>query len=259
MKIWKAHFRDERHDTDIDIINTEGDYNSDPVSFTLDEVTFAGTSLADLQPVETDIERAQERFNICKAGGFDAPFGEVPYWYMLQRYSLDVDIPVMAVRRRDNCDVQGTLHISYEFREHDPQQLQSIYKCDEERIYPDDLHVNDFTLHIDGKVCPAERRSLCFENPLMDISRALAPEYYLKCCFTCQYSDYSPYGCDDFGSMQCFLRQKENYLRVNTKMEYFDLLTDDYDLRQETFLCGGFEPRTLCEGYRGYVDGVGDC
>lgn len=33
-------------------------------------------------------------------------------------------------------------------------------------------------------------------------------DYYIKCCFTCQYSDYSPYGSDDYGLMLRFCRHK---------------------------------------------------
>ena len=42
MQRWKAHYKDALHDTDIEILNTEGDYSSDPLSFVLDGITFKG-------------------------------------------------------------------------------------------------------------------------------------------------------------------------------------------------------------------------
>ena len=211
MKIWKAHFRDEKHDVFTDIVNTEGDYRTDPLSLTIDGVTFAGTGLCDLHPAAgTDMAKACERFNILKQGGFEVADSDVPYWYTLQRYALDVSIPVTVVRRCDNCEVEGILQYSFEFTEHDPGNIQAICLCDGERVYPDDVNVLDFTLYIDGTGYSSEKRTVCFENALMDISRKISPDYYLKCCFTCRYSDYSPYGSDDFGSMECFSRQKES-------------------------------------------------
>ena len=43
MQYWKAHYKDALHDTDIQIVNTEGVYGTDPLSFTLDNIKFHGT------------------------------------------------------------------------------------------------------------------------------------------------------------------------------------------------------------------------
>ena len=257
MQIWKAHYRDEFHDTDIDIVNTEKEYNTDPLSFTLDGITFVGTAPDDLHPADdTDIEKAGGRFNILKQGGFGIDKTEIPYWYTLQRYELETDIPVNAVRRSDGCEVQGRIHIFYKFTEHDPARTQAISVCDGARVYPDDLNVLEFSLYTDGKKYSSTRKSSDFETALTDISGQMSGEYYLKCCFTCQYSDYSPYGNDTFGTLQCFKEQKENYLKVSSKTDYFNNLDDNWKYRQETFICGEYEPRTRCEGYRGFVNGV---
>ena len=256
MKIWKAHYKDKNHDAFIEIKNTEGDYNSDPLSFTLDGITFKGATIADFQISADDAEKASDRFCIMKAGGFSSGGSVVPYWYTLQRYSLDVEIPVTVVRRSDNIDLQGSIRVSFEYTEHDLSKTQCQYYCNDERVYHDDVTVNEFSLQIDGKKFESSKKTLYFESALMDLQRQISPEYYLKCCFTCQYSDYSPYGCDDYGCMLCYRKQKDSYLRVNSKDEYFEYLTDDYEIRQETFLCGEFEPRIKCEGYRGYVDGI---
>lgn len=45
---------------------------------------------------------------------------------------------------------------------------------------------------------------------------------------------------------------------MNDKAGYFDRLEGlDCEIEQETNVCGEFEERTRCEGYRGMVDGIG--
>ena len=45
---------------------------------------------------------------------------------------------------------------------------------------------------------------------------------------------------------------------MNDKAGYFDRLEGlDCEIEQETSVCGEFEERTRCKGYRGMVDGIG--
>ena len=47
MKRWKAYFTDALHQEEIQIINTEEAYNSNPLFFTLEGIRFQGTSLGE--------------------------------------------------------------------------------------------------------------------------------------------------------------------------------------------------------------------
>ena len=257
MKIWKAHYKDKYHDTFVDIINTECDSTKNPLSFTLDKIKFIGRSLDDFQLAdETKYDEAKEKFCIFKAGGFNVGDTLIPYWYELQRYILDIEIPVKAFRKRDNCEVQGKICISYEYAEHEAGKSGVKSYCDDKLVYHDDLKVSYFSLHIEQKVYNSAEKTIYFETALYDVCKQIAQDYYLKCCFTCQYSDYSPYGNDSYGCMLCYCRHKEDYLKVNNKYDYFDYLDDDYDVRQETYYCEQFDFRNKCSGYRGFVDGI---
>ena len=65
MQIWKAHFKDQYHDTVIDIVNSEEEYKNNPLSFTLDGVKFEGTGIGDFQLADdTKYNEAKEKFNI---------------------------------------------------------------------------------------------------------------------------------------------------------------------------------------------------
>lgn len=90
-----------------------------------------------------------------------------------------------------------------------------------------------------------------FESLFEDIQSQFNSRYILKNCFGCLYSDYSVYGQGALGSMLCFVRQKEKYLKVKTKFEYMENLTNDYDMVQEIFLCDKFQTRRKGTGYRG--------
>ena len=94
-------------------------------------------------------------------------------------------------------------------------------------------------------------RSGLFEGELLDLQKQLPEDIYIRTCFNCLYSDYSPYGQGLFGTMMCFKNIKEEYLKVNSKDEFFNI-HEDYDkLVQETFLCEEFKRRTDGTGYRG--------
>lgn len=237
MQILKANYKDSLHDTMIDILNTEEDSRTEPLSFILDGVKFQGRTLDDFYLADDiQYDAVKDKFCILKAGGYSVGNTKIPYWYELQRYALDIEIPVKAVRKHDNCEIQGMIHFSFEH---------------------DDGNVYDFTLHVDGVSYSSKKNTLYFESALHEICNQMAQDYYMKCCFTCQYSDYSPYGNDNYGCMLCYCRYKEEYLKVNNKDDYFKYLEDkDCDVRQETYLCNEYDLRNKCSGYRGFVNGV---
>jgi len=90
-----------------------------------------------------------------------------------------------------------------------------------------------------------------FEGVFDVLKNRLPAEVTLKSCYTCQYSDYSVYGSQVFGSMLCFRNHKEAYLQVKDKDEYMHLMDQYERMVQETYLCDDFEHRRKGTGYRG--------
>ena len=262
MQYWKAHYEDAYHDTEIDILNTEADYSTDPLSFTLDGIVFQGTSPADFHLADAaQCEEACRKFSLLKWGGYHTKYQITsPYTYDLQRYALEVEIPVSVFRKSDQCIVAGRIRLAFQYREPDMSKSRTVALCDDEKVYRDDVVVSEFSLFIEGICYRSGKRTLWFEEALKDISRQMQDRYYLKSCFTCQYADYSPYGSDDYGLMLCYVRHKEDCLKVNSKDDYFAFLEEkDFDGRQETYLCSQYSPRNRAGGYRGYVEGTMDC
>ncbi len=259
MQRWKAHYKDALHDTDIEILNTEGDYSSDPLSFVLDGITFKGTGPADFQLADVEqYEEAGRKFALLKWGGHHSEYHVTsPYMYDLQRYALEVEIPVSVFRKKDRQTVEGRILLAFRYDRSDVSKGHSIMLCDDERVYRDEAVVSEFSLCVDGIYYKSRKMSLWFEEALKDISVQMKDSYYMKCCFTCQYSDYSPYGSDDYGTMLCYCRHKDDCLKVNDKADYFAFLEGkDFDGRQETYLCSQYSLRDRAAGYRGFVEGA---
>lgn len=256
MKYWKAHYKDEFHDEDILIANEEADKIRN-LTFTVDGITFWGGDISNFDLKDrAQNETAQQRFSLLKWGGTMSEINHTsPYVYTLQRYALNIQIPIQVVRTADGSGVEGVLHVGYRYVPHDMEKIQIRWHCDDQRVWADDLEVTDFCLCVDGEEFSVSCEDLWFESNLQELIRMMAPQYRLKCCFTCQWSDYSPYGADDFGTMLCYRAHKEEYLRVNTKNDYFEHLEElPVEQRQETYICPDFAVRDQCEGYRGFVE-----
>lgn len=259
MQYWKAHYRDALHDTDLLILNTEEDYCTEPLSFTLDGVTFRGTCPWDFHlEDEARYDEAREKFRLLKWGGHNSKYNlDSPYLYDLQRYACRLEIPVSAVRKRDDLLVPGALLLAFQYDEPDKSKPHCRVLCDDVPGYRDEVRVSEFALCVDGRRYESRKGTLYFEAALNELCGQMKDDYYLKCCFTCQYSDYSPYGNDDYGLMLCYRRHKDDCLRVHNKQDYFCYLEGkDFDGRQETWLCGEYRRRSQTGGYRGFVDGV---
>lgn len=259
MQRWKAHYKDALHDTAIEIINTEQDYSTEPLSFALDGITFCASSFADFHlKDEAQYTEAGQKFSLLKWGGRHSGIHIVtPYVYDLQGYELEVGIPITVIQKSNGQPAAGVLFLSFGHTPPDLSKPHSIRMCDDVRVYPEDVAVREFSLLVGGVRCQSAEKTLWFEAALHDISKQIKNDYYLKCCFTCQYSDYSPYGSDDYGTMLCFCRHKKACLKVNSKADFFSFLEGkNFDGRQETYLCKEYCPRSQASGYRGFVEGI---
>lgn len=251
---YKAHYTDDRHDLDIVIKNFFVNEKRFELFFLIDDIAFVGTSFCDFELADDGMYiEASEKFCIQKFGGslYNHDF---PYIYCLQRYTLYVEIPVELINQNTHMNEKGLLQVQYNLKKHDMSVNQARFILDGQRIYMDDILCEKFQIYFCGKIYSADNPSTYFEYSLIQIIKKCRNDFMLKCCFTCQYSDYSPYGSDDFGTMLCYKNHKDVYLTVNDKNGFFDRLEGlDCDIQQETNLCDEFEERRKCEGYRGFV------
>ena len=258
MITYKAHYKDEKHDIDIDITNTEE--KGDSLFFEIDGVRFCGMALDEFELMSPEkYYIGALPFRLMKYGGDlrkDADGNEyrTSCYYILQRFELEIKIPVTVVRLSDSRDMDAYISLKYRYREHtETDRNNCITECDNERIFPDVYDHEDFSLHIGDETIKG-KQTADFETALLSIYKQIKDRYEMRCCFTCQYSEYSPYGNCEFGSMMCYRKHKEEYLKVNSKASFFQYVDGlDYEQKQETHICKEFAPRNQCEGYRGYV------
>lgn len=252
MKQFKAHYQDDRHDLDLLITSRGGGKELNTLSFSIHGFAFSGTcfdafELDDL----SQYEETRAQFHLLK---WNAPHNPDRCFCDLQRYKMDVELPICVCGPTGSPIPGACLRLSFQLLPHSPAKTQSIITYNRQRVFRDDVLCTRFQMNIGSDVYESGRKDLCFEYALLELYRKLPPKYRLKCCFTCQYSDYSPYGSDDFGTMLCYADNKEKYLSVNNKDDYFQYLEAlSYSLRQETDLCAAFEPRITCGGYRGFL------
>jgi hypothetical protein len=105
-------------------------------------------------------------------------------------------------------------------------------------------------LSADGGAYTTGRHDLV-ETALIELGERLPGRGRLRCCFGCDFSDYSPYGNGVFGTLYCFRTAKREYRRVVDKDALFDLWDKTAGAVQETWLCEEWEPRIAGRGYRG--------
>ena len=107
------------------------------------------------------------------------------------------------------------------------------------------------SIDFDGKSFASCGQHGWFEDELVELHQRLPEFVYLKCCFNCAFSDYSPAGSGLFGGLACFRDNKEQYLKVENKRDLFQIWETMTDWVQETYLCAEFEKRVAGTGYRG--------
>ncbi len=151
-------------------------------------------------------------------------------------YALDCEIPVAFVRT--NQTTQATLHVHLELGE--PRANGGV---DREEL--------KLKLVTADQLFESAGQHGFFEDALKDLETKLPTGAYLKCCFACAFSDYSPAGQGLFGGLICFRFHKQEYQTFTGKPAYFRLIEKTHEIVQETYLCPEFERRVPGTGYRG--------
>lgn len=249
MEKWKVHYTDENHDIKTEIVNH---FSKENIVYSLcmqlGGILFQGMAFDDFEIIHTgDIETANREFSIFK-------WGETPkYHYELQRYKLEIKIPIKVIDIYSDKSLDALIHFTVEKTEDEEKNSNCRTMLDEKRVFPDKISCLFFHLIIGDDIFETEHPNLDFETSLLQICKKIEYKYLIKCCFGCLYSDYSPYGNNHFATMLCYLSVSDKYVQVSDKDSYWNVY-DSGEQKQETFLCDGFKPRVNClGGYRGSI------
>ncbi|MEO0413933.1 MAG: DUF6304 family protein [Verrucomicrobiota bacterium] len=147
---------------------------------------------------------------------------------------ISVEIPVLAKidQQETEIDFTFTIDLGPPNKERPHSLTHRIYTIS--TILPDETKL--------------ESRTGSIEDSLLQIISQLPDTIELRCCFTCAFSDYSPTGNCEFGTMLCFRNIKDEYSQLKGK-DILDLQEDD--LVQETDYCKEWQQRKPDTGYRG--------
>lgn len=254
----KAHFKDQNHDTDLVIINSGTYDNGATFSFELDGIRFVSEcgTLRDFQLADpVCFEEAKNKFHILRWGGNEKSDGALNYTYVLQRFEMRVEFPIVLFDKHAEKNVDGILYFAYELLEGGPGAAKVMDGS--EVVYIDGCKVLAFGVNVGDKNYECDYKTEYFETSMNELSGKMQDDYHMLCCFTCQYSDYSPFGNMEFGDMQCYKDHKDEYLSIKTKDGFIERLGNLAGIRkQEISYCDEFRLRNICDGYRGFVDGI---
>lgn len=256
MELWSAHYKDKQHDLDCVIENHYKEELANPsLKMCIGGVIFWGCELDDWELSQTEseanIRNIMDRFSLLKYGN-----KESGYHYWLQSYQLQIKIPTLVFSLIERREIPAELDIVFN---NCPQEEARVdYKLDGESVKSNANNCEKFVLLIEGQIYEAVNPSEFFEDSLQSICKQITGKYYLCNCFGCLYSDYSPYGQGNIGSLCCFVENKEKYLKVYSKYEgeytIWDAFNDGFVQCQETAICKLFAPRINClGGYRGEI------
>lgn len=248
--IYKALYKDEFHNIKTEIINEFNELDQDIyIKMKIDDIEFYST---DLVSFEIDYDKYAfdkiSNFKILK-------YGHNPnYYYCLQNYSLEIEIPMIFVKCDNDTEINGMLMFKYEHVSDDNNNQNrsgSKFMLDNIRVFPDIIEAKYFYIKIDDEIITSDDLTLDFDANFLAMNSKLKNRYYLKNCFGCMYSDYSPLGNDYFGTMLCFKKVSDQYIKIIGK-DIFNL--ESYAIQvQEIYCCKSFKKRCGDIGYRGSI------
>ncbi len=110
LEKWKVHYKDETHDIETYI---ESDFSDGNICYSLtlmlDDIEFKGMEFADWEVANTrDVAAASRKFKILKWGK------EQNYCFELQRYNLEVEIPINVIDIASKQSKLAVIHFGFE-------------------------------------------------------------------------------------------------------------------------------------------------
>ncbi len=227
---YKGFYKDETGTTEIIIYN---DFKC--LSVEIDGVKFQGREFSDLIIIDKEKYSSDQRkrFTFYPT----AVYGTEIIEESLCNCSFHLTIPQVLIDLKVQEEFLTELTVDYFLGKERPKPQRGIDR--EEMII--------FT-EIENK--KMEGRGGYIEDAFDALREQFGDRYKFKNCYGCLYSDYSVYGNSAFGSMLCYVNQKEEYLKVKSKDDYLKL-TNDFAIVQEIYCCDKFEIRKASTGYRG--------
>lgn len=230
MQKYKGFYKDNSGTLEIDV---ENDFNR--LSMVIDGVEFRGSEFSDMSIINKPkySDEQLKRFTFYSIRVYQTNIIEE----LLCNCSFEIVVPQVIIDKLNHAEFYTNLTIEYSLGNVRSQPGMGI---EHEKV--------TLTLAPDGKQYSVT--SDYMEGAFDQIRDQIKDKFQLKNCYGCMYGDYSVYGQSSFGSMLCFLSQKDRYSKVTNKDEYMELNDADRHV-QEIYCCDNYEIRKVGAGYRG--------
>ena len=227
---YKGFYKDSFGTLEIDVEN-----NFNMLSMVIDGVEFSGSEFSDMsiidRPKYSDTQLQRFTFHPLRVYETNVILES------LCNCSFEVVIPQAIIDKLNDAEFYTNLKIEYSLGNVRPEPNAGI---EHEKV--------KLTLTLDNKLYTGTGDYI--EVAFDQIRDQIKDKFHFKNCYGCMYGDYSVYGQSGFGSMLCFLSQKERYSKVTNKDEYMQLDKADRQV-QEIYCCDKYEIRKYGAGYRG--------
>lgn len=168
----------------------------------------------ELTPIAGQEEKASKLFDLNEFGELSGILDLTPE-AKPPSFSLNVQIPIKIISHENN-ELDAIIDFSI-----NPHQMNFIFK---------------------GKTYNFEKPN--FEFGLSSEFTKSLNIKYVKCCINCEFSEYSPFGKQEYGDMMCFKKCKEEWTKIN-----YNGLKDPESLKklnnrittQEAYCCEEFK------------------
>lgn len=207
------------------------------VSCEIDGVKFAGREFSDFVLID-EANYTEEQLKRFSFYTWQSPTTGLIEG-SLSNCSFTLIIPQIVIDKTKGIELCIDLHIDYLLGKQRPKPGGGL---DEESV--------KLSMTIDGQNFGGTEGFLEIERAFDQIKEEFDNQYHFKNCYGCMFGDYSVYGQSGFGTMLCFVHQKEAYSQTRGKTDYLGL-TDEYDIVQEIYCCDNYEIRKAGVGYRG--------
>ncbi|GEM_PF-859125 len=202
----------------------------------IDGVKFSGSELTDLIVCDkTEYTSEQlKRFTFFETPIYNTDIVEKN----LCNCVFEISIPQLIIDKTDYSEFYSDLKVEYSLGNARPKPKGGL-----------EFEEIKLSITIDGKTYTGT--SDLIESAFDQIRDQFEDKYQFKNCYGCMFGDYSVFGQSGFGTMLCFVSQKEKYIKVTNKSEYMELPTEKICCVQEIYSCDHYEIRTKGAGYRG--------
>ena len=202
---YKGIYKDNSGSVDI---NIENDFRN--FSLEIDGVKFNGYEFSSLEILDKNnySETQVARFTLWKVPIIGTT--EQLTVDFLCNCSFEIIIPQLIIDQQTNTLFSSDLKIDYSLGKENPKPRGGL-----------DFEKLTISLTIEGVT--KKSTSSDFESSFDYFYKKFGERYKFKNCYGCAFSDYSVYGQSTFGTMLCFVEQKDAYLKVKTKIDYLKL------------------------------------